>query len=299
MKSATVRVPATAANLGPGFDCLALALEASLEVTLSIEGRGLVVELLGEGSGSLPRGEDNLIVGGARLLFREAGFEAPGLRLVCSSAIPVASGLGSSAAAVLAGLTAANAILGGRFSPAQILNHAAGVEGHGDNAAAALHGGLTVATSDERGWSYRRLPIAEMQVAVATPAVHLPTEEMRRLLPAEVRLVDASFNLGRLALTLEGFRLGDYDLLAEGLRDRLHEAHRARHIPGAERARQAAIDAGAAAVVLGGAGPSLLAFAPGRHAEIAEAMAAAFRQASLSSRAEVYAIARWGATVIS
>ncbi|MGH2625793.1 MAG: homoserine kinase, partial [Anaerolineales bacterium] len=144
MKSATVLVPATAANLGPGFDCLALALAASLEVTLSLEGQGLEVEIDGEGTDSLPRGDDNLIVRAARLLFGEAELAAPGLRLRCSNAIPIASGLGSSAAAVIAGLTAANAILEDRFSLEEILNHAAGIEGHADNAAAALLGGLTV-----------------------------------------------------------------------------------------------------------------------------------------------------------
>lgn len=296
MKSATVRVPATAANLGPGFDCLALALDSILEVTLSLEGEGLEVEIEGEGEDLLPRGEDNLIVRAVRRLFGAGGFDPPGLRLRCLSAIPIASGLGSSAAAVVAGLTAANALLGGKLTRQEILAHAADLEGHADNAAAALMGGLAVVTSHAGRWTAWGLPIVEMKVAVAIPNVELTTAEMRRRLPAQVPLADATSNLAHLALALEGFRLGDYDLLAVALHDRLHEPYRTRHIPGFEQARRAGLEAGAAAVVLAGAGPSLLAFAPGRHEEIAEAMASTFRDSSLSSRAAVYSIARQGAT---
>ncbi|MGH2606431.1 MAG: homoserine kinase, partial [Anaerolineales bacterium] len=275
---------------------LALALDSILEVTLSLEGEGLEVEVEGEGANLLPRGEDNLIVRAVRRLFGTAGFDPRGLRLRCLSAIPIASGLGSSAAAVIAGLTAANSLLGGKLTPQEILAHAADLEGHADNAAAALIGGLAVVTSHAGRWTARRLPIAEMKVAVAIPNVPVTTADMRRLLPAQVPLADATSNLAHLALALEGFRLGDYDLLAVALHDRLHEPYRTRHIPGFEQVRRAGLAAGAAAVVLAGAGPSLLAFAPGRHEEIAEAMASAFRDSSISSRAAVYSIAKQGAT---
>lgn len=297
MKSVTVRVPATAANLGPGFDCLALALDVTLEARLSLEGEGLEIEIEGEGEDRLPRGEDNLIVRAARRVFGAAGLDPRGVHLRCVNAIPIASGLGSSAAAVVAGLTAANALVGGKLTPQEILAEAVEVEGHPDNAAAALMGGLTVAASTDGRWTGRGLPVAEMKMAVAIPDLELRTADMRRLLPAQVPLADATFNLAHLALALEGFRLGDYDLLAVALHDRLHEAFRSQHIPGLERARRAGLGAGAAAVVLAGAGPSLLAFAPARHDEIAEAMASAFRAASLSSRAAVYSIARQGALV--
>ncbi len=298
MKSASVTVPATAANLGPGFDCLALALDSTLELTLSLEGEGVQVEIEGEGKEVLPRGEHNLIVRAARLLFTASGVEPPGLLVRCFSAIPIASGLGSSAAAVIAGLTAANALLGGRLTPQEILTQAADLEGHADNAAAALIGGLAAVAFHGGSWTTRGLPIADMKVAVAIPGVELATTEMRRLLPAQVPLHDATSNLGHLALALEGFRLGDYDLLAVALHDRLHEPYRSRYIPRLEQARRAGLEAGAAAVVLAGAGPSLLAFAPGRHEEIAEAMASAFRDSSLSCCGAVYSIARQGAHVI-
>lgn len=180
MKSVTVRVPATAANLGPGFDCLALALDVTLEARLSLEGEGLEIEIEGEGEDRLPRGEDNLIVRAARRVFGAAGLDPRGVHLRCVNAIPIASGLGSSAAAVVAGLTAANALVGGKLTPQEILAEAVEVEGHPDNAAAALMGGLTVAASTDGRWTAPGLPVAEMKMALAIPDLELRTADMRR-----------------------------------------------------------------------------------------------------------------------
>ncbi|MEX0787592.1 MAG: homoserine kinase [Anaerolineales bacterium] len=298
MKSVTIRVPASAANLGPGFDCLAIALDAALEVTLSIEGVGLTVELAGEGADRLPGDEENLVVRAARRMFSSLDFQPAGLRVQCSNAIPVGSGLGSSAAAAISGLAAASWILRGSL-PDDLLDRAAELEGHADNAAAAMLGGLVLAVPTPQGWIARRLPIAPMKVAIATPDLVLPTEAMRQVLPTQVPLGDASFNLSHLGLALEAFRLGDYGLLATALQDRLHERHRAPHIPGLDQARRAAVDSGAAAAVLAGAGPSVLAFAAAGHEQIAVAMGDAFVQAGVPARSGVYSIADRGVEIVS
>jgi homoserine kinase len=298
VKSVTIRVPASAANLGPGFDCLALALDAILEVTLSIEGAGLTVDLAGEGAERLPRDEGNLVVRAARRMFSASDFRPAGLRLRCSNAIPVGSGLGSSAAAAIAGLAAASWILRGSLSD-DLLAQAAELEGHADNAAAAMLGGLALAVPTRDGWIARHLPIAPMKVAIATPNLVLPTEAMREALPSQVPLGDASFNLSHLGLALEAFRLGDYNLLAMALQDRLHEPYRAPHIPGLAQARRAAVDSGAAAAVLAGAGPSVVAFAAAGHEQIANAMGIAFEQAGVATRSGVYSIADQGLTIVT
>jgi len=298
VKSVTIRVPASAANLGPGFDCLALALDAILEVTLSIEGVGLTVELSGEGADRLPRDEENLVVRAARRMFSSLDFHPAGLRLQCSSLIPVGSGLGSSAAAAIAGLAAASWILRGSLSD-DLLSQAAELEGHADNAAAAMLGGLVLAVHDGQGWTAHRLSIATMKVAVATPALDVPTEAMRRILPTHVPLADASFNLAHLGLGIEALRIGDFDLLAKALRDRLHEPYRAPTIPGLVEARQAGLDAGAAAVVIAGAGPSLLAFSAADHERIAGTMVESFARAGVAARPAVYSIANQGARIVA
>jgi homoserine kinase len=297
VKSVTITIPASVANLGPGFDCLALALETRNELTLSIQASGVTVEIEGEGEAVLPRGEDNQIVRAAIRLFAAAGFEAPGLHLRSLNSIPLGSGLGSSAAAVVGGLTAANSLLDGRFSPEEILTFASELEGHADNAAAALHGGLMVAVPSAGGWIAHRLPIAEMQVGVVMPRLDLSTQEMRRILPHRVPLADASFNLAHLALALEAFRLGDYGLLALALHDRLHELRRIAHISGLAAARTAGLEAGASAVVLAGAGPGLLAFAAKDLDRVVKAMESGFASEGIASRAAIYSIAAEGVQI--
>lgn len=279
-----VRVPATTANLGPGFDCLGLALDLWNEATFSLEGDRLSLVIEGDDKGALPRDARNMVIRAVRLFCEERGLTIPrGLKVFCCNHIPLGSGLGSSAAAVLLGLKGAAALLGQPLDTADALAMAAKMEGHADNAAAALSGGLVITAPGETGWILRRIEVPELQVAFVLPSVNLPTRTARAALPYQVPLKDAAFNLGRSALVIEALRSGDLDLLGQAMEDRLHQPFRFPLVPGAEAAYTAARKAGAAAVALSGAGPSLIAFSRQDPAPIADAMKNAFTLAGVES----------------
>ena len=294
MTGFVVRVPASAANLGPGFDVLALALDLYNELEVEVADAGLALTTEGVGEGELPQDASNLIARAALKLFRILGKQPPGLRLRSVNRIPLGGGLGSSAAAIVAGLLAADAIAGAGLSREDLLQAASDLEGHADNPAAVLFGGLVLVSE---GPLVCQVPIGNLQVAVVVPKLDLPTPQMRQVLHRNVPLADAVFNLGRAAMTVEALRRGDYELLARAMEDRLHQPYRTPLIPGYDAAREAAIQAGAAAVALAGAGPGLIAFAPAGHARIADAMAESLRTFGLSTESFVLAPARDGAQV--
>jgi homoserine kinase len=286
MARVRVRVPATTANLGPGFDCLGLALDLWNETLFSLEGEGLQIQLSGEGKGRLPLDRSNVMAYAFRHFCRTHAVPEPvGLRIHSCSAIPTSSGLGSSASAALLGLLAASALLQIPAGPEELLALAAGMEGHADNAAAALYGGLVVILAQGDGWLVRRFDVPPIQVVFVLPEVNLPTRVSREALPKQVSLADAVFNLGRTPLVVEALRTGDLDLLSRVMDDRLHQPHRLRLIPGGPQAMQASRQAGAAAVALSGAGPSLVAFCDETGAgNVGQAMQDAFASAGVQSR---------------
>lgn len=274
-----VRVPATTANLGPGFDCLGLALDLWNEVRFTLEGDGLTVSVEGERGAGLPRDANNLVVRAFSRLCAEAGVAAPaGLSVRCDIRVPTSSGLGSSSTAVVAGLLGANALLGRPFDNARVLELAADIEGHPDNVAAALLGGLTIVVQQGDRLLTKKILVPEVQVALAVPDLPFSTRSARADLPTHVSMKDAVFNLQRTPLVVEALRTGDYDLLSQVMDDRLHQAARLKLIPGGRTAWLAALEAGAAAVAVSGSGPSLVAFASRATdaARIARAMADAF-----------------------
>lgn len=297
MNSVTVRVPATSANLGPGFDCLAIALELYNEIRMGPADDGIRVEVQGEGAGSLPDDEGNLVAQAALRAFESLDERPPGLDVHCNNRIPLGSGLGSSAAAVIGGLFAANALVKGGMSDEELLFLAFALEGHADNAAAALNGGLNLVRARPAELIVRKVPTPQLQVALAVPGFELPTDRMRDVLPEYVSLDDAVDNMASLGLLLEALREANYDLLQEAADDRLHQPHRVRRIPGAEAALEAARAAGAAAAVISGAGPSLLAFAEQGLEGIAEAMTEAFAAAGHEATPMVLDAAQEGASV--
>lgn len=297
MTTVTVRVPATSANLGPGFDCLALALDLYNEVTVQTATEGLQVSVTGEGVVGLPADESNLVAQAALRAFEAFDEQAPGLRIQCHNQIPLGSGLGSSAAAVIAGLCAGNALLEGKMSDEELLFLAFALEGHADNAAAALNGGLNLVRARPAELIVRKVPIQPLQVALAVPGFELPTDRMRAALPEYVPLTDAVDNMASLGMLLEALRDGNFDLLQEAASDRLHQPHRLKRIPGAQAALDAAYTAGASAAVLSGAGPSLLAFAPQGLQGIADAMAEAFSAAGHQATPMVLPAAMEGTAV--
>ncbi len=278
----TVRLPATTSNLGPGFDVLGLALD--LWNTVSVEpAEDWQVTIVGEGRDRLPQDEGNRVVQAFRWTFEQLGERPPsGAHFHCRNDVPVGSGLGSSATAVLAGMAAALAWMGRPLDRDRLLVWAVAWEGHPDNAAPALYGGLVAAGLRENGRPWV-LPLElhpfwkeRVRLVLALPQVELPTQEARRVLPDRVPLKDAVFNLAHALKVVEALRRGDPDLLREGMRDRWHQPYRLPLIPGATEAMQAAQKAGAVAVMLSGAGPSVLAWVVGDPRSVEDAMAQAF-----------------------
>lgn len=298
MKSVVVQAPASTANLGPGFDCLGLAVNLHNTLEMRPAERGVAIEIEGEGAGSLPRGARNLMVRAARRVFDSVGRAPAGLSLRVTNEVPLSSGLGSSAAAIVAGLLAANTMIKGKLSREDLLRLAHGMEGHPDNAAAAVFGGLNLVSTVSGAPVSRRVSVPKLKVVVALPQVSLSTQKMRRALPRRVPLSDAVFNVGHALLTVEALRAGDYQLLEAAMGDRLHQRYRLRFLPAGEAAMAAGRKAGAAAVALSGAGPSLVAFAPDRHQRIARAMARVFKKAGLQVRTYVLDVENQGARVL-
>jgi homoserine kinase len=298
--SCTVRVPATTANLGPGFDCLGLALALWNTFTFSLEGEGVLVTAEGDGSSVLPGDKSNLVARSFLRLCGEVGKGVPtGLRIHCENRVPLASGLGSSSTAIVAGLLGANTVLGRPVDRGRLLELAADMEGHPDNVAAALLGGLTIVVQKGDRLLTKKIPVPEVHVSVAVPELAFSTRAARAGLPEQVSMRDAVFNLQRTPLVVEALRTSDYELLSQVMDDRLHQAARLHLIPGGSEAWLAAKQAEAAAVAISGSGPSHNAFASlaTEASRIARAMVGAFIAAGVSARPLALATSAAGAAV--
>ena len=285
----TVQAAPTSANLGPGFDCLAVTLDLGdicMEAAFETVGEGISVTPTGWGQNSLPQDSSNLVARAFAHFASCKGLPLPtGLTIHSRNGIPIGSGLGSSAAAIVSGLLAAREYYRESTSMDKLVNMALALEGHADNTTAAILGGLVVLTVQDGEVIYRRYPAARIPVVVVRPDFSLSTIAARRALPGRVPFKHAVSNLGNTALLTEALRSGDMDLLGKVCRDYLHQPSRLPLIPGAYQAVQAGLDAGAAAVVLSGAGPSLLAFTHRNQVEVASAMQEGFRKAGLESNA--------------
>lgn len=279
-----VQSPATSANLGPGFDSLGLALSLHDEVHAQVTGAGLQIEVVGAGERSAPYGEDHLVVRAMRAAFEVLGEQPPGIWLRCVNAIPQGFGLGSSAAAIVAGVLAARGLFGGpgpeRLPDNAVLQLAAVLEGHADNVAACLAGGLTIAwdAGDGARRSVRCLrldPLQGLTPVLCVPAAPLATEAARQVLPAAVPHADAARNAARAALLVAALTgagqaqagvTADPSLLLDATQDFLHQPYRASSMPATAGLIGALREAGIPAVV-SGAGPAALALiAPGMKA---------------------------------
>jgi homoserine kinase len=293
-----VRVPATSANLGPGFDALGLALALHNDVEAS-ESDGVSVTVDGEGAGQLPNGADNVVARGVRLAFDAAGRPFKGVALRCTNRIPPARGLGSSAAAWVGGLVAGNALAGGALTRDALLSLATRAEGHPDNVAAALFGGLTVSCPAEDGTvTTVSLPVPEdLAWVLLVPTITSSTAEARAVLPPTVPRGDAIFNVQRVALLLAALQARRRDALPSALDDRLHQPYRRALFPWMPAVAEAARRAGALGCVLSGAGPSLLALTAGDGAAVARAMETGLKAAGIEGSARAYAVDTVGATV--
>ena len=288
-----VDVPATTANLGPGFDCLGAALDLNNRFAMRrIEGGGERFELIIEGSeGShLRGGPENLVYRAAQRVWKAAGLEPVALEARVRLAVPPARGLGSSATAIVAGLMGANALVGEPLSKEKLLELAIDIEGHPDNVVPSLLGGLCMtAKAASQRWRVVRCEwTSTVKAVVAIPSIRLSTSEARRAMPKTIPIGDAVVNLGALTLLLQGLRTGNGDLISDGMHDRLHEPYRWRLIKGGDQVKQAAMDAGAWGCAISGAGPSVLALcAEDKGMAVSRAMVRAWEAAGVASRAPV------------
>ena len=294
-----VSIPATTANLGPGFDCLGLALKLynHIEMTSSDTWQ---MEIVGEGEESLPCSGDNLVWQAACRLWQVAVVPAPTVKITLHNKIPLSRGLGSSSAAIVGGLVAANAFLETPLSNEHLLNLASELEGHPDNVAPALYGGLIASACEGSRVYARGLPLCpELQFVLCIPDFSLPTVLARQVLPKEVPHRDAVFNVSRAVLLVQALQYGDVELLQLSGVDALHQPYRKSLIPGFDAVCKNALDAGASAVMISGAGPTILAITNSLYTKaICTAMERGFASQGITSRALELAPCNKGAVVM-
>lgn len=276
-RSVTVKVPATSANLGPGFDTLGLALAQYDELTVTVrEEPGVFVEVIGVGAGEVPTDETNLVITAIAHAFTDVGRELPGLDVVARNTIPHGRGLGSSGAAIVSGIMAAKGLLEGEveLTSDDLLRLATEMEGHPDNVAPALFGGLTIAWTTETGPQHKKLIVHRgVSPLVFVPEHTMSTQLARSLQPANVPHADAAFNVSRSALLVAALTQSP-ELLLAATEDRLHQSYRAAAMPETNALITLLRENGFAAVV-SGAGPSILVLAddPGKRLEAAALVA--------------------------
>lgn len=293
-----VKVPASTSNLGPGFDTLGLALQLYLTVTAEPSTQ-LRIEARGSGASRLPPGEDNLVWRAMQGLAAATGRDVPPQRLRLESEIPLSRGLGSSGAAIAAGLWIANELTGARRGRDELLRIGAAIEGHPENVAASLFGGLTVNCPS---------PTGVLSTAVTVPAwpnivllvfgLEVRTEDARRALPETIAYEDAVRSVQRLALLLQAFHSGRYEWLRTAMEDRLHQPYREPLVPGFGSIVAAGYQAGADGVCLSGSGSTVIAFVRDRPERVARAMQAAASAAGHTAETRVVGVAAHGVETI-
>ena len=302
VKSVKVRVPGTSANCGPGFDCLGVActIYNELELTLLEEER-LDIEITGDGAENIPVDERNIVWRSIQKLLERAGKaqEYKGAVIRMNNGVPLSRGLGSSATAIVGGLKAANECLGNPFTNRDLLQMATEIEGHPDNVAPAIFGGFTISiVRNGKPECFSLMPKLPVKLVVTVPDFFLPTKAARAVLPAEVPMKDAVFNIGRAAMLTAALCKGNKSFLRSVFDDALHQPYRAKLIPGMYDVFKAARAAGALGASMSGAGPCLIAFTVENADAVGMAMRDAFAKNNVKSQYHVFDIDGTGATVI-
>lgn len=299
----TITVPATTANLGPGFDCLGAALTLHNQFTFTLQpasSTNLTITATGQEADRVNTDSSNLVYQAFTKFYQELGQAIPAVTIDIQLGVPLARGLGSSATAIVGGLVGANALAGLPLSQKAILNMAVAIEGHPDNVVPALLGGCRLAaTGINIDWEICQIPWHEGIVpVVAIPDFELSTAEARRVLPTSYSRADAIFNAAHLGLLLRGLEAGMGKWLREGLQDRIHQPYRQALIPGYTAVEQAAVDAGAYGLVISGAGPTLLALTTRDQAStVQSAMASAWAEQGTIATVYTLALDQQGATI--
>lgn len=266
-----VRVPATSANMGSGFDSLGIALGIYNTLRISEIESGIVV--YNNSKEYIPVGEKNLIYRAICRVFDEVGYEKKGIKIIQNSEIPVTRGLGSSSACIIGGMLAANVISGRKLNYKQILNLATEFEGHPDNVTPALFGGFCVAATENGETVYTSNKLnPKLKAAIMVPDFFLSTKVSRGTLPENVTLQDASYNISRASLLTSALIKGKYDDLKFAVSDRLHQNFRKDNVPYFDEIMEKSYDLGAKATYLSGSGPTIVSLISEKYDEFEKGM---------------------------
>lgn len=286
-KRARVKVPASTANLGPGFDTLGMALSLYAWIEMQ-EASETTFHLYGDEMKGLAQDKTNLIYQVAQMVFAEAGVSIPELEISMYSEIPLTRGLGSSASAIIGGMAAANAMIGSPLDNDKLFSMATSLEKHPDNVGASLFGGVITAVWDGVRADYVRIePPEELEVLVVIPDFELATSKAREALPAQITVSDAVYNISRTSLLTAALASGRLDLIGTAMQDRLHQPYRAALVPGMEKLLAEATEQGALGIALSGAGPTLLALVDrreGHKSALEEFMLETMREQGIHAR---------------
>lgn len=299
---AACRVPASVANLGPGFDSLGIALGMHNELAAEIGVNRNSVEIVGEGADRLPRDDSNIVIRALHATFKRLKRTPVPARVRCTNRIPLARGLGSSSTAVAGGVFLANELCGRPLDPERLFQIAAEIEGHPDNVAPALLGGLTVSVGSSNGafhtLSVDHEALSRWKYVVVIPDFEVATDKARKLLPNKVAFDEAVFNIGRASLVvaalLKGPSKSTNAILKEAMDDCLHQPQRKKLIDGRDEVMAAAYKAGALGVCVAGSGPSLFAIGTKWATRIGEAMCTAFQKCGHGARYEILPVETTG-----
>ena len=295
-------VPATTANLGPGFDCIGAALTLNNEFKFTRLNRGeFSITVTGTEAAGVKTDSSNLVYQAFVKLYQYIDVTPPPVNIEIKLGVPLARGLGSSATAIVGGLMGANQLAGEPLSQSQLIELAIATEGHPDNVVPALIGGCRLAATNQTGWEICDIPWHEdVLLVVAIPNFELSTEEARSVLPTQVSRADAIFNTAHLGLLLRGLATGRGDWLTAALQDKLHQPYRQKLITGYDAVNSAAMNAGAYGMVISGAGPTLLALTDQAHStDVVAAMATAWQQQGIIASVRSLSIDNQGTTIIS
>ena len=284
-QKAIARIPASTTNLGPGFDVLGLALQLYSKVTLETTETDTQVVVSGVDADKIPSTPEHIAFQAVELIFDRSGTKSPkGFKLQIENGIPAIRGLGGSGTAILGGLLTANLLCDSPFSDIEILNFATELEGHPDNVAASLYGGIVVSAQEDAQVHTVRLQCPPvLSVVLAIPDFPLSTEQARGVLPTSVSFTDAIYNTSRSTLLIASIATGQFEMLPVAMKDRLHQPYRASLIPGFDDVAKAATAAGSLSVALSGAGPTIAAYCLDHTDRVAQQMQSAFKKHQIAS----------------
>ncbi len=293
----TVKAPATSANMGPGFDCMGIAVNLYNTITIEETDGGLEIDILDKSREFLPMDSTNCVYMAMDRVFKKAGKHPKGIKLTLDNSIPVTRGLGSSAASIVAGLVGANALIGNPLSQSQILNMATHIEGHPDNVAPSLLGGYVISLRSNNDIKYSRNEIdKKYKFAAIVPDFYLSTKKSRAILPKYTSYKNASYNIAHASLLSASLINGDSDGIRAALKDKLHQHYRLSYIKGGHWIMKSALEFGALGAYVSGAGPTIMAVLDGNYDEFYEKMNAYLRQRFAGWQVKIFEVSNVGVT---